>query len=61
MGGYHDSPSKTFLSHSAEEFRRGTLYCFTTFGYRQILCFRGPSHDFLSKKFFSHSVESFRT
>ena len=31
MGGYHDSPSRTFLSHSAEKFRRGFLLCFTEF------------------------------
>ena len=31
MGGYHDSPSKTFLSHGAEEYRRGSLLCLTDF------------------------------
>ena len=38
---------KSFLSHSAEKFRRGTLQCVTNFGYRKILCFREFCHDFL--------------
>ena len=49
-GGIHDYPSKTFLSHSAEIFRRGTLLCFRSFGYRKILCLRGEYHDFLPKE-----------
>ena len=29
---------ENFLSHSAENFRKGTLQCFKNFGYRKILC-----------------------
>ena len=37
---------RNFLSHSADMFRRLTLSCFTNFGYRKSLCFRGLRHDF---------------
>ena len=42
-----------FSSHSAEDFRRETLYCFTTFGCRKSLDKRGAGEyqDFLSKIF----------
>ena len=43
-GEYQDFPWK-FFCLSAEKFRRGTLQCFTNFGYRKILCFRGLCHD----------------
>ena len=49
--GYQDFTTETFLSHSAEKIHWGTHSCFTLFGYRQILCFRGLSQDFLSKIF----------
>ena len=44
---------ENFLSHSAENFRRGTFYGVTDFGYRKILCLRGLCHDFSSNFFFS--------
>ena len=53
---------ENFLSHSAENFRRGgILQCFINFGYRKILCFRGLCHDFrFSVEFFlSPSAEKF--
>ena len=46
-GGVSGFFVKSFLSHSAEKFRRGTLQCVTNFGYRKILCFREFCHDFL--------------
>ena len=36
---------------SAKEFCKGTLQCFTNFGYRQKLFTRGVYHNFLSKGF----------
>ena len=51
---------RSFLSQSAEKFRRGTLQCVTNFGYRKILCFRELCHDFLLNFFLSHSAEKFR-
>ena len=51
-------PVEIFLSHSAEIFRRGTLYCFTNFGYRKFFCFGGLCQKFrFSLEFFSsHST-----
>ncbi len=40
---------KSFLSHSAEKFRGGTLQSFINFGYRKFLCFCGEYQDFLWK------------
>ena len=61
MGGeYQEFPSNFFLSHSAENFRRGTLQCFTNFGCRGILYFRGLYHDFrFSVEFFCLTVPKF--
>ena len=42
---------KSFLSHTAEKFRRGTLWCVTNSGYRKISCLRGLCQDFLSNFF----------
>ena len=50
-GGISRFSLKTFLSHSAENFRRGILYCCINFGYRKSLDKRGEYHDFLSKIF----------
>ena len=51
-------PVEIFLSHSAEIFRRGTLYCFSNFGYRKFFCFGGLCQKFrFSLEFFSsHST-----
>ena len=46
-GEYHDFLS-IFLSHSAENIRRGTLQCVTNFGYRKILRLKELCHDFVS-------------
>ena len=40
-----------FLSHSAENFRRGILYCCSNFGYRKSLDEKGEYQDFPSKIF----------
>ena len=57
---------ENFLSHSAEKFRRGILYCCSIFGYRESLDRTGrwKYQDFPSKKFCltvskSHVGESF--
>ena len=51
-GGVSSNSVENFLSHSAESFRRGTLYCFTVFGYGKSLDRRGGGyHDFPSKIF----------
>ena len=42
---------RKFLSHSAEDLRRGILLCFNHFWCRKTLCFRGLSHDFPSTFF----------
>ena len=50
-GGVSRFAVESFLSHSAEKFRRGTLQCVTNFGYRKISYFRELCHDFVSKIF----------
>ena len=50
-GGISRVSVENFLSDSAEKFRRETLQCVISFGYRKILCFRGLCNDFLSKNF----------
>ena len=40
-----------FLSHSAEKFRRGILYCCNNFGYQKNLNKRGEYQDFPSEIF----------
>ncbi len=51
-GGVSRFPVENFLSHSAENFRRGILYCCINFGYRKSLEKRGGEYqDFLSKIF----------
>ena len=53
-GGVSKSSVETFLSHSAEKFRRGTFYCFTNCGYRKSLDKReGECQAFPSKNKFS--------
>ena len=49
--GYLVFPVEKILSHGAEKIHRRTHSCFTIFGYRQVLCFRGLSQNFLSKIF----------
>ena len=47
-----------FLSHSAENFCRGILYCCNNFGYRKILESRGVS-IFSVESFLCHTAENF--
>ena len=56
VGGVSRFSVKTFLSHSAEKFCRGTLYCVTNSRYRKTLCSRGLCHD-LYRFFLSRSTE----
>ena len=44
---------ENFLSHIAEKLRTRTFQCFTKFGYRKILSFRGVYYDILSNIFVS--------
>ena len=48
-----------FLSRSAENFRRGMIYCCNKFGYRKGLDKRGEYQGFPSKVFLSQSAEKF--
>ena len=57
-GEYQDFSVENFSSHSAENFRRGILYCCNNFGYRKSLDKGGGYHDFPSK-FLSHCTEIF--
>ena len=50
-GGDQDFPWKIFLSHSAEKFRRRTLYCCINFGYRKSLD-KGGGSRFSVENFF---------
>ena len=50
-GGVSRFSVEKFLSHSAENFRRGILYCCNNFGYRKSLDKRGGYQDFPSKFF----------
>ena len=60
-GGVSRFPVENFLSHSAENFRRGILYCCINFGYRKSLEKRGGGgvSRFSFENFLSHSAESF--
>ena len=49
-----------FLSHSAESFHRGILWCFIIFGYRKSLDKRGVSR-FSVENFLTHRAEKLRT
>ena len=51
-GGVSRLSIENFFSHSAENFRRGILYCCIIFGYRESLDKRGGEYqDFPSKTF----------
>ena len=52
----------SFLSHSAEKFPKGILYCCNIFGYRKSLDKRGGGgvSTFSVDNFLSHSAKKFR-
>ena len=50
---------ENFLSHSAEKFRRGILYCCSNLGYRKSLDKKGGVSRF-SVENLCHSAENFR-
>ena len=57
-GGVSRFSVENFMSHSAENFRRGIVYCCIDFGYRKSLWIRGGGVSrFSVKKFLSHSAE----
>ena len=61
-GGLSRFSAEVFLSHSAEKFRRGILYCCNTFGYRKSLDKRGGGVSrFSVETFLSHSAENLNT
>ena len=51
-GGVSRFSVENFLSHSAEKFRRGILYCCNNFGYRESLDRRRGSIKVFRRKFF---------
>ena len=55
-GGVSSFPVENFLSHRAEKFRRGTLLCFTNFGYRKSLDKRGEGVSRFSVEIFCLTV-----
>ena len=50
-GEYQDFPSKIFCLTMPKNFRRGILYCCSSFGYRKSLDKRGEYQDLPSKIF----------
>ena len=59
-GGVSRFSVENFLSHSAENFRRGIFYCCNNFGYRKSLDKRGGGASrFSVENFLSHSAEKF--
>ena len=58
-GGVSRFSVEKFLSHSAEIFRRGVLYCCSTFGYRRCLEKRGGGIKVLRRKFFVSQCRNF--
>ena len=51
-GGVSRFSVENFLSHSAEKFRRGILYCCNNSGYRKSLIREGGSIKIFRRKFF---------
>ena len=58
-GGVSRFSVEIFLSHSAENFRRGILYCCNSFRYRKSLDKIGGVSSFSVEIFLSHSAENF--
>ena len=59
-GEYHVSPSKSFLSHSTEKFRWGTLRCFRKFRVSQKFVHKKGISINSVEKFLSHSADKIR-
>ena len=60
-GGVSRFSVENFLSHSAENFRRGILHCCINFGYRKSLDKRGGGvSSFSVEKFFVSQCRNFR-
>ncbi len=51
-GGVSRFSVEKFLSHTAEIFRRGIIYCCSVFGYRKSLDKKGGSDKIFRRKFF---------
>ena len=58
-GGVSRFSVENFLSHSAEHFRRGILYCCSNFGYRKSLDKKGGSIKIFRRKFFVSVPKTF--
>ena len=56
VGGVSRFSVEIFLSHSAENFRRGILYCCNNFGYRESLDKEGGGYQDFPSKFFCLTV-----
>ena len=59
-GGNINIFRRFFLSHSAENFRRGILYCCIIFGYRKSLDEKRGVSRLSVESFLSHSADNFR-
>ena len=59
-GGVSRFSVAKFLSHRAENFPGGIVYCCNNFGYRESLDKRGGVSRFCVESFLSHSAEKFR-
>ena len=55
-GGVSGFSVESFLSHSAENFRREILYCCNNFGYRENFDKRGGEHQDFPSNFFCMTV-----
>ena len=55
-GGVSSFSVQIFLSHTAEKFRRGTLWCFIVFGHRKCLHKRGGEYQDFPFKIFRLTV-----
>ena len=58
-GGISIFSVENFLSHSAQIFRRGILYCCINFGYRQSLDQKGGGYQGFTSKIFCLTVPKF--
>ena len=60
MGGYQDFLSKIICLTVPKKIRRGTLSCFTNFGYQKCFDKRGGVSRFSVENNLSHRAEKFR-
>ena len=59
-GGLSRFSLEIFMSHSAENFRKGILLFEKIFGFKKVLWLNRGRSRFSVEKFWSHSAENFR-